>query len=45
VGTPSQCGEWRWVNSKEDFSIRFVDKWEDFTIRFVGKEEKIYTPW
>jgi hypothetical protein len=32
---PTQCGEWRFVDCGEDFSIRFVDCGEDFSIRFV----------
>jgi hypothetical protein len=37
--TPYECGEWRWVNSNESFTIRFVDKWPSFTIKFVGENE------
>ncbi|MEO0075644.1 MAG: hypothetical protein ABIK31_06010 [candidate division WOR-3 bacterium] len=32
---PYWCGEWQFVDSHEDFTIRFVDSHEDFTIKFV----------
>ncbi|MDR3350356.1 MAG: hypothetical protein LBN98_01745 [Prevotellaceae bacterium] len=35
VSHPAGCGEWKWVTSGEDFSIRFVDEMELFTIRIV----------
>ncbi len=34
---PSECGEWKFVDIAEDFSIKFVDIGEDFTIRFEDK--------
>lgn len=33
--TPSRCGEWRFVDGCEDFSIQFVEYFEDFSICFV----------
>ena len=33
--SPSNCGEWQFVDGCEDFSIQFVDGCEDFSIRFV----------
>jgi hypothetical protein len=44
-GNTSECGEWRWVNSNESFSIRFVDKWPSFTIRYVKSNEWSGTTW
>ena len=29
------CGEWQFVDSAPDFTVRFVDAFPDFTIRFV----------
>ncbi len=31
-----ECGEWEFVDSFPDFTIRFVDSFSDFDIRFVG---------
>lgn len=30
--TPARCGEWKFVDSWEDFTIEFVDSFADFTI-------------
>lgn len=32
---PLTCGEWQFVESSPDFTIRFVSSHPDFTIRFV----------
>jgi hypothetical protein len=42
--TPSECGEWRWVDGKgklkPKFTVRIVtDGTHDFTVKFVGKNE------
>lgn len=34
--TPRECGEWRIVNSFEDFSISIVSSFEDFSISIVN---------
>lgn len=36
---PKRCGEWLFVNNREDFTIKFVDKYEDITIRIVKRSE------
>lgn len=36
---PKRCGEWLFVNNKEDFTIKFIDKYEDITIRIVKRSE------
>lgn len=32
---PTACGEWQFVDSMPDFTIRFVNALPDFTIQFV----------
>ncbi len=32
---PDNCGEWEFVDSYPDFTIKFVDSYPDFTIKFV----------
>ena len=33
---PQICGEWQFVESSPDFTIRFVNAHPDFTIRYVN---------
>lgn len=33
---PQNCGEWQFVESFPDFTIRFVSSHPDFTIRYVN---------
>jgi len=33
--SPRSCGEWQFVDSHPDFTVRFVDSHADFTIRYV----------
>lgn len=35
------CGQWEFVNSFEDFKIKYVDSFEDFSIRFVDTFEGV----
>lgn len=32
---PDKCGEWQFVDSFPDFTIKFVDSFPDFTIKYV----------
>ncbi|MDR2205493.1 MAG: hypothetical protein LBE36_04990 [Flavobacteriaceae bacterium] len=32
---PDECGEWQFVDSFPDFTIKFVDNFPDFTVKFV----------
>ena len=36
IGSPSRCGEWRFVQGGADFTIEYVIGFEDFTIRFLN---------
>lgn len=36
TSAPKRCGEWRFVNDHEDFSVKFVDSHEDFSIKYVN---------
>ncbi len=35
----TRCGEWLFVQKKENFTVKFVDDFEDITIRIVQKSE------
>jgi hypothetical protein len=32
---PLECGEWQFVTSGEDFTVRFVEELDDFSITFT----------
>ena len=36
---PDRCGRWQYVDSFEDFKIKFVDSFEDFSIKYVDSFE------
>lgn len=36
---PDRCGRWKYVDSFEDFKIKFVDSFEDFSIKYVDSFE------
>ena len=36
---PDKCGRWKYVDSFEDFKIKFVDSFEDFSIKYVDSFE------
>ena len=38
---PDRCGRWQFVDSFEDFKIKYVDSFEDFKIKFVDSFEGI----
>ena len=38
---PDACGRWQFVDSFEDFKIKYVDNFEDFKIKFVDSFEGI----
>lgn len=38
---PDRCGRWQFVDSFEDFKIKYVDSFEDFSIKFVDSFEGI----
>lgn len=38
---PDRCGRWKYVDSFEDFKIKFVDSFEDFSIKYVDSFEGI----
>ncbi len=33
---PQNCGEWQFVESSPDFTVKFVSSHPDFTIRYVN---------
>ncbi|MGJ3233026.1 MAG: hypothetical protein ACFE0P_14645 [Oceanicaulis sp.] len=34
---PDECGEWEFVDTFPDFTVRFVDSFPDFTIQYVER--------
>jgi hypothetical protein len=37
-----ECGEWQWVTSGEDFTVRFVEELDDFSITFTNDRGSTY---